>query len=219
MDVRPDPTDRRAALKAKSRQAILDAAAELMLRRRRADFSVEELAEAADVSRRTVFNHFASLEDVTTEVAGQMLGEVVDRMEAEATNASREADTVLGDLVATAAGEHLVPAVAYLIEVFDDADPRQDTREAVLMQGAFALFTRRMSTVMAQRHPGSDVLQVELLVAAFSGGVLGLVDRWIEATGAVDTPASRRVWDDLIAALAAVLREPAPGSATGSQPL
>ena len=219
MDVRPDPSDRRAALKAKSRQAILDAAAELMLRRRRADFSVEELAEAADVSRRTVFNHFASLEDVTTEVAGQMLGEVVDRMEAEATNASREADTVLGDLVATAAGEHLVPAVAYLIEVFDDEDPRQDTREAVLMQGAFALFTRRMSTVMAQRHPGSDVLQVELLVAAFSGGVLGLVDRWIEATGAVDTPASRRVWDDLIAALAAVLREPAPGSATGSQPL
>src|SRR5690606_13444216 len=110
-----------------------------------------------------------------------------------ATNASREADTVLGDLVATASGEHLVPAVAYLIEVFGDADPRQDTREAVLMQGAFALFTRRMPTVMAQRHPGSDVLQVELLVAAFSGGVLGLVDRWIEATGAADTPASRRV--------------------------
>lgn len=216
MDVRPDPSDRRAALKAKSRQAILDAAAELMRRRRRADFSVEELAEEADVSRRTVFNHFASLEDVTTEVAGQMLGEVVDRMEAEATNASREADTVLGDLVATAAGEHLVPAVAYLIEVFDGEDPRQQTREAVLMQGAFALFTRRMSTVMAQRHPGGDVLQVELLVAAFSGGVLGLVDRWIEATGAVDTPDSRRVWDDLIASLATVLREPDLRSTTGA---
>lgn len=200
--------DGRSAVKAKSRQAILSAAADLMRARRSAGFSVDELAAAADVSRRTVFNHFASLEDVTTEAAGQMLGEVVGRMEAEATDASRLPGTVLEDLVATASGDHLVPAVAYLIEVFDGADERRSTREAVLMQRAFALFTERMSTAIAHRHPHSDAFKVELLVAAFSGGVLGLVDRWIDATGAADTPASRAVWDDLIANLAAVLREP-----------
>jgi TetR/AcrR family transcriptional regulator of autoinduction and epiphytic fitness len=206
MAATPDPADRRAALKARSRQAILDAAATLMREHRGADFSVEELAAAADVSRRTVFNHFASLEDVTTEVAGQMLGEVVGRM--EAAQASREAGSVLDDLVATASGDHLVPTVAYLVEVFDGEASRRSTREAVLMQRAFALFTERMSTVIAQRHPDRDTLRVELLVAAFSGGVLGLVDRWISATGGADTPASRRVWDDLVANLAAVLREP-----------
>ncbi len=216
MDAIPDPADRRAALKAKSRQAILEAAAELMLRRHRADFSVDELAAAADVSRRTVFNHFASLADVATEVAGQMLVEVVDRMAAEAANATREVGTVLEDLVATAAGEHLVPTIVTLTGVFDGEGLRQATREAVLMQGAFALFTQRMSTVMTQRHPDSDALQVELLVAAFSGGILGLVDRWMEATGAVDTPDSRQVWDDLIASLAAVLREPAPRATPGA---
>ncbi|WP_026931306.1 TetR/AcrR family transcriptional regulator [Glycomyces tenuis] len=206
MDATSDSADRRAALKAKSRQAILEAAAALMHEHRSADFSVDELAAVADVSRRTVFNHFASLEDVATEVAGQMLVEVVGRM--EAANASREAGTILEDLAATASGDQLVPPVAYLIEVLDAEDPRQSTREAVLMQRAFALFTDRMSTVIAQRHPDSDVLTVELLVAAFGGGLLGLVDRWITATGGADTPASRRVWDELIASLASVLREP-----------
>ncbi|WP_030158702.1 TetR/AcrR family transcriptional regulator [Glycomyces sp. NRRL B-16210] len=208
MAATPDPVDRRSALKAKSHKAILDAAADLMHRRGSSDFSVDELAAAADVSRRTVFNHFASLEDVVTAVAGQMLADVVDGMEAQAADASREPDSVLADLGATASGDHLVPIVVYLIGIFGGHDPEPSTRHAVLMQRAFDLFTRRMSTAIARRHPDADALAVQLLTAAFCGGVLGFVDRWIEDTGAADTPASRRAWDDLIARLTAVLREP-----------
>ena len=57
-------TDRRAALKERSRQAIVQAAAELMDETGGTAFTVDELAERADVSRRTVFNHFASLEEI-----------------------------------------------------------------------------------------------------------------------------------------------------------
>ncbi|THV21723.1 TetR/AcrR family transcriptional regulator [Glycomyces paridis] len=209
MSVAPDePVDRRAALKAKSRKAILDAAASLMEERRSTDFSVDELAAAADVSRRTVFNHFGSLEDVVTAVSGEMLGEVVDRMTAQAADAAREAETVLGDLVATAAAGQLVPTVVDLFDILggDLADPSH--REAVLMQRAFNLFTERITAAMVRRHPDADALAVELLVAAFCGGILGFVHRWIAETGAADTPASRRAWDDLIARLTAVLREP-----------
>lgn len=208
MAATPDPVDRRSALKAKSRKAILDAAAALMHERGTSDFSVDELAAAADVSRRTVFNHFASLEDVITAVAGQLLTGVVDDMEAQATSAAREPDTVLADLAATASGDHLVPTVVYLIGIFDGDDPEPSTRHAVLMQRAFDLFTRRMAAAIAHRHPETDALDVHLLTAAFCGGVLGFVDRWIATTGAADTPASRRAWDDLITRLAAVLREP-----------
>ncbi|MCC3765638.1 TetR/AcrR family transcriptional regulator [Glycomyces sp. TRM65418] len=203
----PDPVDRRAALKAKSRRAILDAAAGLMQRRRGTDFSVDELAAAADVSRRTVFNHFASLEDVATEVAGEMLNEIVDRMQAQA--ASAPPDTVLADLVATAAADQLVPVVAELVGLLGVGSSESDHREAVLMQRAFTLFTERMSAAMTRRHPAVDALAVELLVAAFCGGVLAFVRTWMAETGAVDTPESRRAWDDYTARLTAVLREPA----------
>ncbi|GAB4005941.1 hypothetical protein GCM10029992_55240 [Glycomyces albus] len=123
MEAPTEAVDRRAALKARSRQAILDAAAELIERRRSAEFTVDDLAAASDVSRRTVFNHFASLDDVVTEVAGQMLVEIVDRMEARATSGAREAGTILDDLAATASADHLVPTVAYLIEVLGRDDP------------------------------------------------------------------------------------------------
>ncbi|WP_199043894.1 TetR/AcrR family transcriptional regulator [Glycomyces salinus] len=209
MDAIPEAVDRRAALKARSRQAILDAAAELMERHRSVDFTVDDLAAAADVSRRTVFNHFASLDDVVTEAAGQMLVEIVDRMEARAASGSREAGTVLDDLAATASADHLVPTVAYLIEVLGRDDPRRGDREAVLMQRAFSLFTERMSGAIARRHREADPLGVDLLVAAFGGGLLVMANRWMDETGGEsDTPESRRLWDELVARLTAVLREP-----------
>lgn len=208
MSVKPAAVDRRAALKAKSRKAILDAAAALMRERRSTDFSVDELAAAADVSRRTVFNHFDSLEAVVTAVAGHMLTDIVSGMGAEAANASGDDATVLGDLAATGSADHLVPTVAYLIEVLggDNGDPGE--RGAVLMQRAIALFTAQISAVIARRHPHVGELQVAFLVAAFSGGLLGLVEHWTAATGGTDTAASRRVWNDLLAQLVLVLREP-----------
>ncbi|MGW6228038.1 helix-turn-helix domain-containing protein, partial [Cellulosimicrobium cellulans] len=61
-------TDRRAALRARHRRAIVDAAASLMEENGGARFTVDELAARADVARRTIFNHFASLDDVVVEV-------------------------------------------------------------------------------------------------------------------------------------------------------
>ena len=206
MALTPEPIDRRAALKAKTRRAILAAAAAIMTQRRTTDFSVDELAAAADVSRRTVFNHFASLEDVVTEVAAEMLNEIVDDIEPGAASAPPE--TVLADLVATAAADQLVPVVAGLVDLLGVDATEQGDREAVLMQRAFTVFTERMSAAMARRHPEVDSLAVRLLVAAFCGGVLVFVRDWITETGAVDTPESHRAWDRYIGSLAAVLREP-----------
>jgi TetR/AcrR family transcriptional regulator, regulator of autoinduction and epiphytic fitness len=208
MPATPAPIDRRAALKAKSRKAILDAAAALMRERRSTDFSVDELAAAADVSRRTVFNHFDSLEAAVTAAAGGLLVDIVDAMEAEAASASGDDATVLGDLAAASSAEHLVPTVAYLIEVLGGTVEQPSERGAVLMQRAVALFTERMSAAIARRHTGADALQVALLVSAFCGGLLGLVEHWTAATGGTDTAASRRIWNDLLEHLVAVLREP-----------
>ncbi|MFC4337478.1 TetR/AcrR family transcriptional regulator [Salininema proteolyticum] len=210
MEATPRPEDRRSSVRTRSREAILTAAAELMEQRRRTDFSVDDLARTADISRRTIFNHFTSLDDVVTTVAGRMLTTVVDDMRAQAMNPAREKSTILDDLAATASGDNLVPTIAYLIEVFDGDDDRAEVRGAVLMRDSLTLFTQRMSAAIAHRHPDTDPLTVNLLVAAFSGGLIGIVEPWAETGGATDTPDSRRAWDRYITRLTDVLREPAP---------
>jgi TetR/AcrR family transcriptional regulator of autoinduction and epiphytic fitness len=72
-------------LKARHRRAILDAATELIDRHRAARFSVDQLAERADVSRRTIFNHFTSIDEVVTTVCTETLGVVIERFRAVVT--------------------------------------------------------------------------------------------------------------------------------------
>jgi AcrR family transcriptional regulator len=203
-----EPIDRRAALKARSRRSILDAAANLMHRSGGTSFSVDELAAAADVSRRTVFNHFDSLEDLVIAVAEEMFSDLIGDIEAHAASPAHAPKTVLADLTVIAAADRMVPAVASLVAIFGGADGRSSNRAAVLMQRAMALFTVRISAAMTDRHPELDPLSLDLVVAAFLGGMLGFIERWRTETGAVDTPESRRTWDHYVARLIAVLREP-----------
>lgn len=57
------PSDKREALKWHNRRAIVDAAARLARHKGLQGFTVNDLAEAAGVSRRTVFNHFSGVEE------------------------------------------------------------------------------------------------------------------------------------------------------------
>jgi AcrR family transcriptional regulator len=56
--------DRRTRKRLATRQAISDAATRLFFRRGFDTVTIDEIAEAADVGRKTVFNHFARKEDM-----------------------------------------------------------------------------------------------------------------------------------------------------------
>lgn len=58
------PTDRRTRKRLVTRQAISDAATRLFIARGFDNVTVDEIAEAADVGRMTVFNHFPRKEDM-----------------------------------------------------------------------------------------------------------------------------------------------------------
>ena len=58
------PLDRRSRKRLATRQAISDAATRLFLERGFDAVTVEEIADAADVGRMTVFNHFPRKEDM-----------------------------------------------------------------------------------------------------------------------------------------------------------
>lgn len=61
------PTTRRELNKARTREALLEALRDQLLERGPAAISVEDVAEAADVSRRTFFNYFSSVEAALSE--------------------------------------------------------------------------------------------------------------------------------------------------------
>lgn len=58
------PPDRRTRKRLATRQRISDAATRLFVERGFDEVTVEEIAEAADVARMTVFNHFSRKEDM-----------------------------------------------------------------------------------------------------------------------------------------------------------
>jgi AcrR family transcriptional regulator len=204
----PHAPDRRAALKARHRRAIVDAAAALMDERASSRFSVDELAARADVSRRTVFNHFASLDDVVIAAASDILGDVVDELGARAGAAGPDAD-VLDQMAFATRAEHLVPLMARLVRMLGgeaEAGTALPAREAALVQRTFALLDERLTAAVVRGRAEADDLEVELLVVAFMAGALMLFRRWYAATGATDDARSRGLWDELLGRLTVLLR-------------
>lgn len=193
------PPDRRAALKDRHRRAILAAAADLMAERGGIAFTVDALAERADVSRRTVFNHFASVDDVVTTVCSDVLGGVVETFLASAAAAPAGDDTpaaMFAEVTHALRTSDLVAPMASLSRSLGDTE--DSPLAARLLHRAFTQVSRRFSDAMAARHPRADPLDVDLLVNALLGGLIVLHRHWAEATGARDTAESRRVWAGLV---------------------
>jgi AcrR family transcriptional regulator len=197
-------TDRRVALKARHRQAIVDAAAALIAETGGLRFTIDDLARRADVSRRTVFNHFASVDDIVAEVFGDVIGTLVASYEREsaASTAEREGGAdgravVFDELDRAVRATDLVAPMAFLTQSLRSHDEHSPAIATVLLRVLDAARGRLAAAVLA-RHPGADVLDVHLLVNAVVSGVLVLHRHWDAATGAVDDEPSRAVWATLV---------------------
>ncbi|MET0302980.1 MAG: TetR/AcrR family transcriptional regulator [Microbacteriaceae bacterium] len=206
--------DRRASLKARHREAILDAADALISERDEARFSVDELAERADISRRTVFNHFASLDDVVMTACTRVLTAAVDEFWAatEATPVGDGSRAALFDEFTTAMRAIDLPTVvSYLTRVLgpDEADPRSHH----LVQDVFTRTADQVATAAAGRSSEVDQLDAEILTSSMMNGLGVIAHRWIRETGGTLDAASRAVWNDLLDRLIATVRRgyaPAP---------
>jgi AcrR family transcriptional regulator len=88
-------TDLRERQKALARESITDAAATLITERHQLDFSMQEVADRAGVSLRTVYNHFETREDLLDE-----LGREYSRRMADAGGADADDTDTLAQLLA-----------------------------------------------------------------------------------------------------------------------
>lgn len=196
-------TDRRIALKARHREAILAAARDLVLEQGGGGFGVDQLAERADVARRTVFNHFASLEDVLVQSCVEELSGTVDRVQdavavdGEGTDRRAAFETLASVLT----GTDILTPLLYIwraVGGFDDANARPD-RLAVV----FFRVEADLTGALAQRFDQVDPLEIRVLVGSLVQGLATAVIVWAQSLAARDAPgaAARDEWARLLAAV------------------
>ncbi|SNY37205.1 TetR/AcrR family transcriptional regulator [Paractinoplanes atraurantiacus] len=188
-------TDRRAALKARHRRAILDAAKELISEDGNARLSVDLLAERADVSRRTIFNHFASIDDVVTTVCTEVLGVVIENV-LDRISTAPAASTF--ETVSAALRSTDVPSlIAFLYRAlggFGAGDPRPQQ----IFQATFSRTSIDLARLLADRHADLDALGAEILVSSLMHGTEVIAHHWIAETGAVVDAESQGLWKHLL---------------------
>ncbi|MFI6574596.1 TetR/AcrR family transcriptional regulator [Nocardiopsis sp. NPDC050513] len=204
----PPAANRREALKARHRRAIINAAAELIDERSGPTFTVDELAERADVARRTVFNHFSSLDDVVMEVCDEAVSDLTDTLRRSIAARAEGGAGSMADQFADALREtDLLSTITYLTGVL--GGPKRDLshRELLLVDRVMNEFSASLAGTLERHHPDADPFDVHILVASFIAGLMAVLHHWDRATGAVDTPETRQVWNDLQERLFTTLRD------------
>ncbi len=84
----PPPSDRRTRKRLATRQKISDTASRLFVERGFDQVTVDEIAEAADVARMTVFNHFSRKEDMFFDLDDQGREDLLAALENRAAEIS-----------------------------------------------------------------------------------------------------------------------------------
>ena len=191
--------DRRAELKARHRLAILDAADALIRERGKPRFSVDELAERANVARRTIFNHFSSLDDVILTTCTRVLRTVVDEFRETAAalpvgDGSRA--SLFNEITASLRAIDLPSVVSYLWGVL--AEEGDAGRSANAVQQVFTRTSEQLAVEMAARSSELDEFDVAILVSSLMNGIAVVSRYWMVETGATLDDASRARWDELI---------------------
>ena len=214
-DMAPE-NDRRAALKARHRQAIIEAARDLVEERGGPEFGVDALAARADVARRTVFNHFPTLDDVFIAVCQEVMLGVSESFIAEIAGApvgtgGREA---MFEEVAAAARTIDIPSIVTAVTRVLGPPGTARSRRAVLPQVAVARIIEDVVDHLRRRYPDVDDLESELIIEFLTTGLLVIGRRWNKETGGRAGEAERALWDELVEELIDTMRrgypKPAP---------
>jgi TetR/AcrR family transcriptional regulator of autoinduction and epiphytic fitness len=203
----PDPTppNRRAVHKARVRRAIVDAAADLMTGPDGVRFTVDQLAERADVSRRTVFNHFDTVDDVVAAVVAEAFADILDTLRRRApTRDAAPRAAMRADLVGAVRAADLVPPMAALSRglgltgVPSESADRVPAQQAMLMLRSMSRIGDELTALLAERHPDVARIDVELDVAAAMSGLVVLHGHWVRAGHRGTDDAARSAWSTLV---------------------
>lgn len=200
--------NRRDALKAQHRRAILAAATALVAERGGPSFTVDLLAERADVARRTIFNHFASLDEVVVTLCVDALDVLVDEFVATVAALPRSDDSrasMFDEIANSLKASDLPAAIAHIVGILGTPGTDQH-RERILSDRAFTIAAERLLAEVLRRHPDADEFDAELMVGSLMNGVIVSGRHWIQFSGVRLDTEGRADWQRLLDRLIASMR-------------
>jgi AcrR family transcriptional regulator len=169
-EVRPGLRDRK---KQKTRETIIEVALELFVARGFEETTIAEIADAAEVSPRTIFAYFPSKEDIlfcdTPDIQERLAQVLRDRPEgATALDALR--DFIAGSLSTASNEEHNV-ALRRRIVVAGNEPLRRSQRARL------APFEQLMAETIAEDlHAGPDDIRPRMIAAALATAISAIGD-------------------------------------------
>lgn len=188
-------------MKARHRRAILDAANALISEGVR--FSVDQLAERADVSRRTIFNHFASIDDVVITVCTEMLHVVIDGFRTTVTSGERE--SMFTDVAGALRATDVPGIIAYLWRALGGFTP-DDHQASQIFLATVARTSEEMALELARKYPEADPLDAAILVSSLMNGTVVIAIHWLAVTAAEIDEQSRDLWRNLLERMIGTVR-------------
>lgn len=192
--------DRRRQLKAANRRAIIDAAAALAEEQGLGSFTVSDLARRADVSRRTIFNHFTSVDEAVYVRFSELLGVIVDDFveiaDATPPPAAPTTGAVFEQLADVIERTELVRPLSHIARLVGTSEDHPAT--VLWSHEVLQSVTVRLTDEVTRRNPQADPFTVALLAGSLINAVVVVLEQWTAETSAVDTPQSRLVWQRLL---------------------
>jgi AcrR family transcriptional regulator len=199
-EVRPGLRDRK---KQKTRETIIEVALELFVERGYEETTIAEIADAAEVSPRTIFAYFPSKEDIlfcdTPEIQERLARVLRDRPEgATALDALR--DFIAGSLSTASNEEHNVALRRRIICAGNE--PLRRSQRARL-----APFEQLMAETIAEDlHAGPDDIRPRMIAAALATAFSAIHDNDPDTSPELVSPQQvMAVIDDVIGFLRAGL--------------
>jgi AcrR family transcriptional regulator len=214
----PTPPDQRSSLRerkrARTRQALVEAATDLFARHGYEATTVADIAAAADIGTRTFFSHFASKEEVLFPEADERVAVAIEAIRSRAPH-DRPVDVLIRALTdpAIEGRDDLVGRLAALRLRLIRTVPAVRGRGLQLQQDA----QREIARHLHGAYPDElDEVAAAALVGAFVGAVTGALDALLGGDDGPDPATVReRLSRAVTVALAPWLRERA-GLAGGS---
>jgi TetR/AcrR family transcriptional regulator, cholesterol catabolism regulator len=195
-----EPTGRRDRHRQATRTRILDAALALFLERGYAATTVDEIADRADVARRTLFNHFVRKQDLLAAWADERRSRLSDMLAEDSAHDRAAAAMLRRQFLALAdMNEQDVPLATILLQGW--------LAEIGDLTEVFPIFASFRDAVMLGQQAGDFVISVspETIGEMLTSICIDTLGRWVQPQ-ASGSPAPFVLRDVLLAKLDIMLR-------------